>query len=193
MHETLSLIDKGLISTITHHSVSSSILQFQSVLKSCPNAIPKGVLGVVLETLTSRGGLPNDTPRWTNQLKWGFYCTVIGGKGQKENPLILTALCHFSEPVCEGVSFHLKSDCKDVRNHLSDERGGSSLMTILWWNSSRSVILTYDSDSSGMYTFSSEGATSVKKTPLLLFRRTDSCPIAANMPQCQSEERATPI
>lgn len=53
----------------TYHSVAPSVLPPQFVLVSYPHAIPKGVLSSVLETLTVHGGPPDDTPRWTNQLK----------------------------------------------------------------------------------------------------------------------------
>ena len=105
---------------ITHDSVAPSIFQYQSVLMSYPNAIPKGVLLLVLESLTRRGALPDDTSRWTNQLKRELLSAVIGGKGQEELPLVLTALgCgHFPMPVRESIAFHLKSDHNEVRNHL---------------------------------------------------------------------------
>lgn len=93
---------------MTHHSVGPTVIPPQSMLKSYLHTIMIGVLGIVLEFLTIQRGPPDDSSRWTNNLKRGFICTVISGEGHKENLLVLTAFLHRSVPVCEGVAFHLR-------------------------------------------------------------------------------------
>ena len=176
---------------MTHHSVAPGVLPPQFILKSFLHTILKSVLGIVLEFLTIQRGPPDDTSRWTNKPKWGFICTVIGGEGHKENLLVLTAFLHRSAPFGEGVAFHLRIGLQRDTEWFErlglfnfDARKVKSVHALLsydWFGLVSNIRLLF------------VGSHFIRKTPLLLFRSTNSCPSATtDMPQGKSEERATP-
>ncbi len=160
---------------MTHHSVGPTVIPPQFILKSFLHTILIGVLGIVLEFLTIQRGPPDDTSRWANHLKWGFVSVVIGGEGHKENLLVLTAFLHRSVPVGEDVALHLRIGSQ--RDMKSIERWGLFEFDDQWVHCMQRYSYEWFSVVSNARLLFVEGQF-IRKTPFLLFRRTNSCPIA---------------